>query len=211
MKDATYQLYARANAGSLAVQIALEEIGARYELIWIPHTAAALEVLRRVNPSGRIPALVLPDGTVVVESAAILIYLSTAFPAAALAPAAGSSAHARFLQWMVFLSANVYEAALRYYYAERYSSAGRAAEEAIKERALADYARHLEVIHAALCPYVLGDTYSAVDPYLYMLAGWYPGDMPALHTRLPKLARLSELVRARPATLKADEAHAERS
>src|SRR5437879_6024200 len=184
MTSGAYTLYGRPNAGSLAVQIVLEEIGAPYELRWVGKTAAELETLRRINPAGKVPALVLPDGTAVFESAAILIHLTDAHPAADLAPVAGSTAHARFLQWMLFLSSNVYEAALRISYPERYSTAGTAAADQIKAQASHDYARQLELIHDALSPYVLGEKLSAADPYLYMLAGWYPDDAGALGSRL---------------------------
>jgi glutathione S-transferase len=204
-----YRLYGRRNAGSLAPQILLEEIGAPYELIWVGKTPAELEALRRVNPAGKIPSLVLPDGTAVAESAAILIHLTNAHPQAELAPPAGTAAHARFLQWMVFLSANLYEAVLRYYHCERYAACGAAAAPAIKAQALIDYGAHLERIHGELSPYVLGDRLSAADPYLHMLASWYPEDAEPLASRLPKLAELAGLVRRRPATLKAERDHAE--
>ena len=209
MTGAAYILYGRAGAGSLAPQILLEEIGVPYKLVWIGKSPAETEDFRRVNPAGKIPALVLPDGTAVSESAAILIHLTQAHPAADLAPAAGSSAHARFLQWMVFLSANVYEAALRYYYAERYAIAGSSVAAAIKARALTDYGHQLALIHDALSPYVLGPKLTAVDPYLHMLAGWYPGGATALGARLPKLVQHAELLRRRPATRKAEADHAE--
>ena len=209
MAGGKYRLYGRRNAGSLAPQILLEEIGAPYELIWVGKTPEDLEALSRVNPAGKIPSLVLPDGTAVAESAAILVHLTNAHPQAGLAPPAGSSAHARFLQWMVFLSANLYEAVLRYHYAERYSTSGAAAAPAIKAQALADYGTHLERIHGELSPYVLGDRLSAADPYLHMLAGWSPEDTQPLHARLPRLAQHAELLRRRPATLVAERAHAE--
>jgi glutathione S-transferase len=205
--DTTYKLYGRANAGSLAPQILLEEIGAPYDIIWVGRAPADIEAFRRINPAGKVPALVLPDGTPMFESAAIVIHLTCAHPAANLAPPAGSTAHARFLQWMLFLSSNVYESALRSYYPERYSTLGQAAAAEIKEQALADYARHLELIHNALSPYVLGEKFSAADPYLHMLAAWYPGDVAVLNARLPKLARHAELLRQRAATLKAEQAH----
>jgi glutathione S-transferase len=205
----TYRLYGRPNAGSLAPQIVLEEIRATYELVWIGRSPADIEGFRRINPTGKVPALVLPDGTPISESAAILIHLAGAHPEAALAPRAGTSEHARFLQWMVFLSSNVYETVLRYYYAERYSTLGSAAAEAIKNQALLDYDRHLALIHETLSPYVLGERLSAADFYLHMLAAWYPGDIGALHSRLPKLARHAGLVRERPATRKAEDAHTE--
>jgi glutathione S-transferase len=205
------QLYGRPNTGSLAVQIVLEEIGEPYELRWVERTPEALAEYRRINPAGKVPALMLPDGTAVCESAAILTFLASAYPAAHLAPAPGSGAHARFLQWMVFLSANVYETVLRYSYPERYSTAGAAVQAGIQERAVQDHMRHLESVHATLAPYVLGTDYSAADPYLYMLTRWYPGDMTALHERLPRLARHSALVRERAATIKADADHDEKA
>ena len=207
MAGTTYKLYGRQNSGSLAAQIVLEEIGAPYEMIWVGRTPADVEVLREVNPMGKVPALALPDGTAVFESAAILIHLTLAHPAANLAPPVGSPAHARFLQWMLFLSSNVYETVLRCYYPERYSTSGQAAANEIKDQAVADYARHLELIHDALSPYVLGEKVSAADPYLHMLAAWYPGDLAALHARLPKLAQLAKLLRQRAATVKAEQAH----
>ncbi|HEY2276639.1 MAG TPA: glutathione S-transferase family protein [Steroidobacteraceae bacterium] len=208
MASGKYRLYGRRGAGSLAPQILLEEIGAAYELLWFDKTPADLEALRRINPAGKIPSLVLPDGTAVAESAAILIHLTNAHPQAGLAPPAGSSAHARFLQWMVFLSASLYEAALRYFYAERYATTAAAAP-AIKAQALKDYGAHLERVHDELSPFVLGDRLSAADPYLHMLAGWYPEQEAPLASRLPKLAQHAERLRRRPATLKAERDHAE--
>src|SRR5256886_16938494 len=75
-----------------------------FRSLWVGRTPAELETFRRINPAAKVPALVLPDGTAVFESAAILIHLTNAHPAADLAPVVGSTAHARFLQWMLFLS-----------------------------------------------------------------------------------------------------------
>ena len=91
MPGSSYRLYARQGAGSLAPQMLLEEIGAAYELVWVSKAPAEIEAFRRTSPAAKIPVLVLPDGTVVSESAAILIHLTNAHPAAALAPVAGSS------------------------------------------------------------------------------------------------------------------------
>jgi glutathione S-transferase len=209
MTSAPYRLYARQGAGSLAPQMLLEEIGAAYELVWISKAPAALEAFRRISPAAKIPVLILPDGTVMSESAAILIHLTDAHPAAALAPVAGSSAHARFLQWMVFLSANMYEAALRFFYSNRYSAAGDSAATQIKQQALADWTGHLETVQIALSPYVLGSTLSAADLYLYMVASWYPLDDPAVTSDFTKLKAHAELLRRRPATRKSEQEHAD--
>jgi GST-like protein len=48
---------------------------------------SAREELSRVNPLVQIPALVLPDGSVLTESAAILIHLGLTHPESGLLPA----------------------------------------------------------------------------------------------------------------------------
>lgn len=209
MSSNSYRLYARQGAGSLAPQMLLEEIGTPYELVWVSKAPADIEAFRRISPSAKIPVLVLPDGTVMTESAAILIHLTSANPAAGFAPAPASSAHAHFLQWMVFLSANVYETALRFFYPDRYSAAGAAAAPQVKSQALADWGKHFEVVDAALSPYMLGAEVSAADHYLHMLSSWYPHDDAALASRLPKLRQHAELMRRRPATRKAEGDHAD--
>jgi glutathione S-transferase len=203
-----YRLYGWSGSGSVAVQAALEECGAPYQRIWVSKEPAAIAEYRKINPMGRVPALALPDGTVMFESAAMLIHLAGAYPEARLAPQAGTSRHAQFLQWMVFLSANVYETALRLYYSDRYSTGGAAAAAGIREKATADYLAHLELIAGSLGPYVLGDHYSAADLYLYMLASWAPGEQSALHARIPALGMHAARLSARPAVVKVEADHA---
>src|SRR5271166_2815234 len=181
-----YLLFGRPGSGSLAVQVALEEIGAPYERIWVGQEPADLERFRQLNPTGKVPALVLPDGTLMFESAAILTHLALQNPRAGLAPEPGTSRHALFLQWMIFLSANLYEAVLRIYYSARFSSRGEADGDAIRQQGVTDFDAHAALIARSLGPYVLGAEYSIADVYLYMLASWHP-DRAALHSRLPLL------------------------
>ena len=204
-----YKLYARPGSGSFAVQVMLEEIGAPYSQIWVGREAAEVARFRATNPTGKVPALVLPDGTIMFESAAMLIHLALAHPQSALAPQPGTSQHAAFLQWMVFLSANVYEAVLRLYYSERYSSRGEQDAEAVRKQAREDFCAHVALISQGLGPYVLGADYSIADAYLYMLAAWYPGEKSELYARAPKLAGHAKLVAARPAVAKAEADHAQ--
>jgi len=204
-----YKLYGRSGSGSFAVQVLLEEIGAPYERIWVGRDAADVTKFRLTNPAGRVPALALPDGSVMFESAAILIYLVQAYPQFGLAPHPGSSRYAAFLQWMVFLSANAYEAVLRIYYAERYSIRGEADAEAVRQQGTLDYCKHLALIGERLGPYVLGAEFSIVDLYLYMLATWYPGERAQLYSQVPKLEALANLVAARPAVVKVEADHAQ--
>jgi glutathione S-transferase len=206
---AAYKLYGRSGSGSLAVQIALEEIDAPYERIWVGREAADVARFRATNPTGRVPALVLPDGTSLFESAAMLIHLALSHPQSTLAPQAGTVRHAIFLQWMVFLSANVYEAALRIYYPARYSARGETDAEAVRARGTEDFCTHLALISQGLGPYVLGSDYSIADAYLYMLAAWYPGEKSELFARAPKLEVHAKLMAARPAVAKVEADHAQ--
>jgi glutathione S-transferase len=205
---AMYKLYGRPGSGSFAVQAALEELRAPYERIWVGTEVADVARFRAISPTGRVPALVLPDGTAMFESAAMLIHLALDHPQAALAPPPGTSRHAEFLQWMVFLSANAYEAVLRIYYSARYSPRGEADAEAIRAQGSADFSAHLALISQGLGPYVLGADYSIADLYLCMLASWYPGEKRELYARLPKLEALAKLVSARPAVAKVEADHA---
>jgi glutathione S-transferase len=203
-----FKLYGRSGSGSLAVQVALEEAAAPYERIWVGQESADVERFRQLNPTGKVPALMLPDGTIMFESAAMLTHLALIHPDAKLAPPPGTTRHALFLQWMVFMSANLYESVLRIYYSARFSSRGDADSDAIREQGTADFLTHAQVIGRGLGPYVLGAEYSIADAYLYMLAGWYP-DMAELHARLPALSAHAGLMRARPAIAKVEADHAQ--
>ncbi len=202
-----YTLYGRQGSGSFAVQVALEEIGAPYERVWVPAESAHDAKWRAQSPTGRVPVMALPDGTVMFESAAMLIHLSLAHPQAELAPLPGTGPHALFLQWMVFLSANVYESALRTYYSDRYSAQGGTHAPAIRERATAEFLEHLSLVDRSLGPCLLGATPSIADVYLYMLASWFPGAKADLHARLPALGALVQAVSARPAVRKTEADH----
>lgn len=192
-----YALYARQGGGSIAPQILLEEIGASYKTVWVDHDEAARPSYRQICPTGKIPALSLPDGSAIFESAAICIHLTDTHEDANLAPRAGTAAHARYLQWMLFLATGVYGAVLRLYYSERFTSGGDAA--GVKAAALAEFESHLALVEQQLTPCLLGSAVSAADIYLFMLAGWHPDGDAAVRARFPKVGALCTLVAARPA------------
>jgi glutathione S-transferase len=205
--DKPFILYGKPGTGSLVVQIALEELGLGYERVWVGSEPADVERFRAINPTGKVPALRLPDGTVMFESAAMLMHLGALDAGAKLAPRPGTTRHAIFLQWMTFLSANTYEAALRLFYSSRYSSRGEADAAAIAAQAGIEYAAHLAFIGAVLDPYVLGADYTLADAYLYLLASWLP-EKEALFARVPALAAHAEKVSGRPAVKKVEADHA---
>ena len=197
-----YTLYGRSGSGSDIIRMLLEEIRAPYDFVAIGREPAEVEKYRRINPTGKVPALRLPQGAVLFESAAICLYLAGAHPEARLAPQPGTLEHARFLQWMVFLSANLYECALRIYYSDRYSRAGESAAEGIQQQASQDFLDILSIIVPSLSPYVLGREISAADYYLYVVGGWHSERREPLHRKWPALEQHSQLLAARASVRK---------
>jgi len=196
-----YVLYGRQGGGSLIIQFLLEELGATYRIEWVDKDAASdpSSPYRKICPTGKIPALVLPDGTSMFESAAICIHLTDTHPEAKLAPPRGSSDHAHFLQWMLFLATGVYGSVLRFYYAPRYTAQNDG--NGVKETALAEFEEHLSLIESQLSGFLAGSALTAADFYLYMLAGWHPDGYEAVQKKFPKVGALCETVGAR-ATVK---------
>jgi len=199
-----YKLYGATNSGSFAPQVVLEEIGAPYELITVEldNKATRTAEFLAINPLGQIPVLILPDGTVMTESAAMILYLADTAPQAGLLPPAGSTARAQALRWLFLLAANLYEADLRYYYPERYAGDSSGAT-GVRAAALAHMRRTLDLVETALerGPFLLGESYSVVDPYLCMVACWYP-PQEEIGAALPRLLRHRDAVRARTAVAK---------
>ena len=185
---------------SLAPHFLLNEIGAPFELALVDRTANAQqsEAYLRLNPNGRIPTLV--DGDLVVyETAAIVLHLCDAFPAAGLAPAVGSRERALFYRWIAHLSCTVQPEMRPYFYPEQHvSDPARAGDvKRTAEKRLAEMFDKIDTLLGA-GPYLLGERYSAADPYLLMLVRWTRAmERPA--RELPNLARHAERVLAREA------------
>ncbi len=195
-----YKLYRRSGSGSVAVEALLAELEVEHELIDVPRNGnkSIPEWFKAVNPRGEVPALVLPDGTMMTESAAILIHLADLFPVNGLAPAIDHPLRAQYLRWMVYLAAAPYNSDLRLYYPERYSTDALHAK-AIKARAIIDLNRDFDILADGLGkgPYMLGAKFSALDIYAAMLIGWSE-DVPRLFKRLPNLHGLYSRVASRP-------------
>lgn len=202
MEAQKYRLYGRPGSGSDVPQALLEEIGAPYELIRVGREKADVEALRRVAQTDKVPALTLPGGGTIFESAAICIHLAEAHRDARLAPSPGTAEHARFLQWMVYLATNLYECARRIYYPAAYG--GESAAEAVKQRALRDFPEVIGPLVPSLKPYVLGSELSAADFYLYIVGGWLPEGRDPVHRRWPALARHSSLLAERASVRKVE-------
>jgi hypothetical protein len=111
-------LYGAKGSGAAAPEAALRIAGVPFRWVeaasWEP--SAGLEELKRVNPLAQIPTLVLEDGTVLTESAAILIWLGLRHPQSGLLPAEPAQA----IRGLVFIAANCYAAIGIIDYPERF-------------------------------------------------------------------------------------------
>jgi glutathione S-transferase len=104
-------LYFAPGSSSMAVHIALHEIGAPFEgkpMSFKKDDMRSPEYLA-LNPEGKVPMLVV-DGQPLTEVAAILFYLAKRFPEAGLLPRDDIEADARALSWMSFAASTLHPA-----------------------------------------------------------------------------------------------------
>lgn len=180
-----YVLYQAPGASSMAVHIALHEVGAPFELKTITLNARANDPpeFRALNPEGKVPTLLI-GGRPLTEVAACLYYLARAHPGARLFPAGDIEAEARVVSWMSFIAATVHPA----------------------RRQGADYARTTYALAEARFgagPWAAG-AYSIADIHLFRLF-WRFGRTVGTY---PNLAAHSDRMMERPAVRKTLEAEA---
>ena len=196
------QLHYYPGNASMAPHLLLEELGAAYELKLVDRTQQAHKSAEYLllNPNGLIPVLV--DGDLVLyETAAICLHLLDTNPKAGLAPAPGSSARAHFYKWLVWMTNSLQAALIIYFYPERWADNAEAAAQ-VRSHAQTKVGALLDQIEAELArhggPYLLGETFSAVDLYALMLCRWTRGfGRPA--RSLPQLGAYLQRLLARPA------------
>jgi glutathione S-transferase len=204
-----YSLYNIRRWGSLAPHLVLEELDVPYQNIWTTPEKVRDPAFRELSPSGLIPVLRLDDGRSVMESSAIVTFLCDAHPKGKLAPPPGTADHAIYLAWLSFMSSNLYGTLNLTFHPEAFAE-GEAAQAALKARAVERSNELFEVIETKLRqdgPWLLGETFSAADLYLFMLAIWAKPSEAALHDRCPWVGAVCNRVRERPRLAAAIDAH----
>ena len=204
-----YKLYNVKAWGSMCVHFLLEEMDVPYTNIWMTPEQVAAPEFRELSPLGYIPALGLSDGRTLFESAAIVSFLVTAHPDKGLAPQPGSDDYGEFLSWLHFLSTNLYIAinmgdAGNFYTRNTTEEAfivGKSVEKCNELWAI--LARRMETEG----PWLMGETYSALDIYAFMLCVFGRPKESNVHAEFPAIAKFAEAVRARPKLKAALEAH----
>lgn len=204
------RLYGTLGSGSAACEAALALSGLDHELIDLAKwdkDGPAPKVLTAINPLGQVPVLALPDGSVMTESAAILIHVADLAPASGLAPLPGAPLRPLFLRWMLYLAAQSYPTVLRVYYPERFTddpSGAAAVNSAAIRRSALEWSIFAEALGDG--PFILGDKMCAVDLYAAMFAGW-DVDIDALFAAHPNLKTLCAGVAAHPVAGKVWQRH----
>lgn len=201
---APYVLYGSRNSGSAMVEAALELARAPYRIVtastWEPKSARA--ELRRVNPLGQIPTLVTPDGTVLTESAAILVHLGLAHPRSGLLPR-DPAQRAVALRAVTFVSANCYAAIGVIDYPERWlGKSDPQANERLRAGARRRLHRLWSLFADAFYPedngaFLGGTQPSAADLMTTVVSRW-SGARAHLARRRPALSALVQRVEAHP-------------
>ena len=200
-REDRYTLYGAPGSGATPVHAALTLIGAQVETVDIApwEGEAERERVSTVNPMRQVPALVLPSGEVMTESAAILIWLGDRYPEAGLCPAPDDPLRARYLRWMVYLPAAIYS---MFWVRDEPSRLvpDPAAQAAMLERTAERIAHCWQLMDSQIdepAPYLLGDKISMLDLYVTVVSRWTPRRR-RFYRVAPRMAQVVRRVDADP-------------
>ena len=194
--DITFYYFPR--ACSLAVHVALEEAGFQYcrQLVDLRTQAHKSPNYLALNPVGAVPALRIGD-QLLTETQAILTYIGDAAPNGPLLPPSGHFDRYRAHQWMNFLSSSVHAYIRSIFRPSAYAPIDDAtAQAAVRRQGHANLAAAVAMVEARLTgsPFVLGDDFSVVDGYLFLMYLWSCDDRIDTVPDRPGWASLAERV-----------------
>ncbi len=172
-----YKLFYYPRNASWAPHMLLAEMQLDYELVLVDRKTEAQKNSEylKLNPTGRIPTLVI-EGEPIYESAAICLFLCERHPEKNMMHAAGSIERARFYQWLSYLNASLQPELMVYFYPQKHTAATSGYEE-IKQAQENRVTQMFALIDQELKgkTFLLGDKISACDFVLFMLLHWGSG------------------------------------
>jgi len=196
-----YTLYGAPGSGATPIHAALTLIGAQVDTVDVAawEGEAERERVSGVNPMRQVPALVLPSGEVMTESAAILIWLGDRYPEAGLCPAPDSPLRARYLRWMVYLPAAIYSL---FWVRDDPSRLvpDPAGQPAMLDRSAERIAHCWHLMDTQIdepAPYLLGDRLGMLDLYVTVMSRWTPRRA-RFYREAPRMAPVVKRVDADP-------------
>ena len=163
---------------ALATHLALESSGLEYmakKVDFQKQEQRSPEYLK-INPKGRVPALVTDHG-VLTETPALLVYVAQLAPDANLAPLDDPFAFAQMQSFNSYLASTVHVAHAHRYRGYRWSD-----DEAAIATMVTKVPQNMRDCFGLIekdylrGPWVLGDNYSVCDMYLFTICRWLPGD-----------------------------------
>jgi glutathione S-transferase len=171
-------LFYAPNTCSLASHITLEEAGAAFEarrLNFAEGDQRKPDYLK-VNPKGRVPALITGHG-ILTETPAILAYIAQTCPEANLAPLEDPFKFAQIQAFNSYLCSTVHVAHAHRPRGSRWSD-DPAAIESMKLKVPQNMGDCFDIIEREYFkgPWVMGESYTICDPYLYTVATWLESD-----------------------------------
>lgn len=197
------KLYFAANTCALASHIALEEAGADYATVRVNFAVneqRSPEYLA-INPKGRVPALITDSG-ILTETPAMLAFIAQSFPGANLAPLDDPFRFAEVQAFNSYLCSTVHVAHAHRMRGARWAD-DQAAIDAMKRKVPDSVGACFDLIETKMLrgPWVMGESYTICDPYLFTIARWLEGDGidPA---RFPKVKAHRDRVSERSAVRK---------
>jgi len=178
---------------SLSPHILLREMGAQFQADRVDRKTKVSESgvdYNALNPKGYVPGLQLDDGTLLTEGAAIALYLADQKGGERIAPRPGSKERYKLQEWLIFIATEIHK---------NYSPLFRKTPDpAFRENLLKRYDLIAKVLDKQ--PYLLGETFSAADAYLFAVSRWAERSELPLP---PSVQRFMERMKQRPAVAEA--------
>jgi len=166
------KLYYSPGACSLSPHIALQEAGLKFDSETVDLRTKKTKSggdFTQVSPKGQVPALVLDDGQLLTEGAAMVQYIADRKPESKLAPAAGTMERYRLQEWLNFIASEVHKGFSPLFNPKTPDDMKQSAIDRLKLRF--DYIAQ----QLAGKKYLLGDAFSVADGYLFTMLTWARG------------------------------------
>ncbi len=201
-QSSEYILYGGGVTRALGPQMVLEEGGLQYELRPIDehkgeHRTAHYLAL---NPAGFIPTLVAPDGVVLHEAAAIMLFLAESHGLDHLLPDPGTRGRGRFLSRLFYQTNDIQPAVRRFFKPEQYVR-DRSAAATVKDRARATAMERWSVYDGFLDrdgPFAIGEHFTLADLHMTLWAAYGLNQCNTVIDAFPAVRRCFALTAARP-------------
>ena len=163
------KLYYSPGACSLSPHIVLREAGLDFDLALASTKTKKLadgSDYLAINPKGQVPLLELDNGERLSEGPAIVQYVADLVPTSGLAPAAGTLARYRVVEWLNFITSELHKG-----FSPLFSPDTPADYKPIASaRLLARLGYVNEQLEGK--SYLTGDTFTVADAYLFVVSGW---------------------------------------